>query len=61
MPDFATLKNRLKELSDSTHEKLEGQSEFFFYQIDSTEEFEGFLYAKDLKKLISDLKKLGLK
>jgi hypothetical protein len=39
----------LKQLSAAAHERLAGTSEFFFKQIDSTEEFGGFLYAKDPK------------
>jgi hypothetical protein len=48
-PDFRTLKQRLKQLSGAAHKCLAGTSEFFFKQIDSTEEFGGFLYAKDPK------------
>jgi hypothetical protein len=49
VPDFHTLKQRLEQLSAAAHERLAGISEFFFKQIDLTEEFGGFLYAKEPK------------
>jgi hypothetical protein len=61
MPDFNTLKQRLKHLSAAAHEHLAGKGEFFFKQIDATEEFGGFLYAKEPKELIKSLKEFGLK
>ncbi len=61
MPDFKTLKERLKNLSNSIHEKLEGKSDFFLSQFDSTEEFGGFLYAKSPASFIKELGNMGLK
>jgi hypothetical protein len=52
MPDFETVKLRLKELSAYTNEKLGSQSEFFITQVDETKEYQGFLYAKEAKKLV---------
>jgi hypothetical protein len=45
MPDIKTVKERLKNLSDSTHEKLAGASGFFISQADRTYEYKGFFYC----------------
>jgi hypothetical protein len=45
----------------TAHEQLAGNGEFFFTQIDTTEEFGGFLYAKEPKFLVDSLKEFGLK
>ena len=61
MPDFETVKARLKELSAVANEKLGGETNFFIEQIDETKEYCGFLYAKDVKVAIDTFKEIKLK
>jgi hypothetical protein len=56
MPRFDELKDKLCQLSDFAHEKLAGHHDFFLRQIDSTYEYHGFFYAKNVKNLVKQLK-----
>jgi hypothetical protein len=61
MPDFLTLKARLKQLSDTVNESLRGESEFFIQQLDETKEYQGFLYTPNFAEVSKALKSVNLK
>jgi len=61
MPDFQTVKARLKELSATTHENLSGNVDFFIEQVDETKEYCGFLCAVDVGAAINTFKVIKLK
>ena len=61
MPDFQTVKARLKELVAITHEELGGNTDFFIEQVDETKEYCGFLCAKDVKAATDTFKEINLK
>ena len=61
MPDFQTVKVRLKELVATTHEELGGNTDFFIEQVDETKEYCGFLCAVDVGLAINTFKLIKLK
>lgn len=60
MQDIEATKERLKNLSDSAHEKLAGTSEFFISQVDRTYEYKGFFYCV-VDQLVTAMSELQLK
>jgi len=60
-PSIRVLKRRLQQMSDTAHEDLQGDQDFFLLQFDGTEEFTGFFYCQNAKEFVKTFEAIGLK